>query len=590
MSSFLPVQKSDLKTRDWDSLDIIIISGDAYIDHPSFGAALIARCLEAHGFKVGIIPQPDWNKPNDFLKLGEPNLFWGVSAGNIDSMVNHYTAQRKRRSNDAYSPDGRSGMRPDRATIVYTNVIKQVSKNVPVVIGGIEASLRRIPHYDYWQNKVRNSILFDSKADMLVYGMAEKAVLEIAGRLKKRDKNNASCQDFCKDIPGTIIIADNYPNNGVVELPEFHKKFTKSEFKKMSELFYKYQANKTIVQKFTNRFLIHNPPAEPLTTKELDDLYALNFTKLPHTKYKKSPIPAYDQIKMSITSHRGCFGGCSFCAIGVHQTKKIRSRSINSIIKEIRNLSKHIEFKGTVTDIGGPSANMYQMYCELGKERECTRSSCIYPDFCIHLNTNQSKMKKMLHQAKTINSVKHVFVSSGIRYDLALLDEEYIHQLAKHHTSGILKVAPEHYDRKVLYLMNKPSFDVFEHFLNQYYQHCRKTGKKQYVLPYIIVGHPGCGIKETVDLAIYLKKNHIKVEQVQEFTPTPMTKSTLMYYLAEDLEGKAIHVPNSREVRLQKALVQWFMPDNKKLVSEALKKIGRKDLVSFFYPHKKMFD
>jgi uncharacterized radical SAM protein YgiQ len=591
MPNFLPVQKSDLLARGWDSLDIIIVSGDAYIDHPSFGAPLIARFLEAQGFKVGIIPQPDWNNADDFLKMGQPNLFWGVSAGNIDSMVNHYTAQRKPRSTDAYSPAADSGRRPDRATIVYTNAIKQISKNVPIVIGGIEASLRRIPHYDYWQNKVRNTILFDSKADILVYGMAERAIAKIASRLKENSGSKlANYHEIMKDIEGTVVISNNSPHEDVVELPEYHKKFSKADFKKMSDLFYKDQSQNTLCQKFNDRYLIHHPPAEPLTTKELDNLYDLNFTKLPHPMYKDKLIPAYEQIKMSITSHRGCFGGCSFCSIGMHQTKKIRSRSIDSIIDEIKKLTKHKEFKGTVTDIGGPSANMYQMYCKLRKEVECTRRSCLFPDICRYLNTDQTKLKKMMSKVSAIESVKHVFVSSGIRFDLALLDEEYIHLLAKYHTSGILKVAPEHYDKEVLHLMNKPSFEVFEHFVNRYYQYCRKSSKKQYVLPYIIVGHPGCGIRETVELAVYLKNNDIKVEQIQEFTPTPMTVSTLMYYVHEDMSGNKIHVPNGREVRLQKALIQWFKPKNKKLVLEALRKIRRMDLVSFFYPGKKRFD
>lgn len=588
MPNFLPVQKSDLLARGWDSLDIIIVSGDAYIDHPSFGAPLIARFLEAQGFKVGIIPQPDCNNADDFLKLGQPNLFWGVSAGNIDSMVNHYTAQRKPRSADAYSPAADSERRPDRATIVYTNAIKQISKNVPIVIGGIEVSLRRIPHYDYWQNKVRNSILFDSKADILVYGMAERAIAKIASRLKENIGSKISnYHEIMRDIEGTVVISNNPPHEDVVELPEYHKKFSKADFKKMSDLFYKYQSQYTLYQKFNDRYLIHHPPAEPLTTKELDNLYDLNFSKLPHPMYKDKPIPAYEQIKMSITSHRGCFGGCSFCSIGMHQTKKIRSRSIDSIIDEIKILTKHKEFKGTVTDIGGPSANMYQMYCKLHKEVECNRRSCLFPDICRYLNTDQTKLKKMMRKVSAIESVKHVFVSSGIRFDLALLDEEYIHLLAKYHTSGILKVAPEHYDKEVLNLMNKPSFEVFEHFVNRYYQYCRKSSKKQYVLPYIIVGHPGCGIRETVQLAVYLKNNDIKVEQIQEFTPTPMTVSTFMYYVQEDMSGNKIHVPNGREVRLQKALVQWFKPKNKKLVLEALRKIRRMDLVTFFYSGKK---
>ncbi|MCF7858589.1 MAG: YgiQ family radical SAM protein [Candidatus Cloacimonetes bacterium] len=575
MSNFLPVTKKDLEKRGWKQLDIIVVTGDAYVDHPSFGPAIIARTLEAEGYKVGIISQPDWKSDTDFKKLGRPELFFGVSSGNMDSMVNHYTARRKIRTNDAYSPGGKSGFRPNRATIVYTQKLRSIFKGTPVILGGIEASMRRIPHFDYWSNKLRNSIIFDSRADILVYGMGERTIKTIASRLKKGEEINTM-----HDIPGTVVMGDELEN--AVTLPEFTTEFSEQDFFNMHKIFRENFQDKVLIQKFEKKYLIHNPPAKPLTTQELDTVYNIKFTRKQHPDYNGKAIPAFEQIKNSITVHRGCFGGCSFCAIGSHQGKTIRSRSINSIIKEIENISSDKSFRGTISDIGGPSANMYGMNCRLEISETCKRTSCLYPVICPQLDTSHIEQKKLLKEIRASAKVKHAFISSGIRFDLALKDVDYIEIVAKYHTSGLLKLAPEHLSDEVLKLMHKPSFALYEQFHEIFSEYCQKLGKKQFIVPYIIVGHPGSNLKDTIQLAVYLKKQDIKLKQIQQFTPTPMTESTLMYYVESDLNGQNIYVPKGREVRLQKALVQWFVPQNKKLIFEALNKSGRKDLIGFF--------
>jgi len=580
MNNFLPTSQEELKRRGWKQLDIIIISGDAYVDHPSFGPAIIARSLEAAGYKVGIISQPNWKTDEDFKALGRPRLFFGISSGNMDSMINHYTAMRKIRSEDAYSPDGKSGLRPNRATIVYTQKVRTIFKDVPVIIGGVEASLRRIPHYDYWSDKLRNSILFDSRADIIVYGMGERTIIRIADEL-----NNGENIGELKNIPGTVVIGKNIQDT--IELPEYSSGMNKHDFVKMNKVFWHHSREKILVQKFSKSYLIHNPPAKPLTSKELDDLYDLDFTRKPHPKYKGHTIPAFTQIKDSITIHRGCFGGCNFCAIGLHQGKTIRSRSISSVINEVNTITKSKNFRGTISDIGGPSANMYGMSCKLGISEKCKRVSCLSPDICIHLDTSHEQQKKLLAEVRKQKKVKNAFVSSGIRFDLALKDIDYIKTVAKYHTSGLLKLAPEHISPQVLKYMNKPSIKLYERFHDIYKEFSHDEGKKQYIVPYIIVGHPGSNLNETIKLAIYLKKHGIKLKQVQQFTPTPMSQSTMMYYTGVDLDGNSVNVPKGREVRLQKALVQWFFPSNKKLVIEALKKAGRKDLIDFFLDNEK---
>ena len=575
MINFLPTSKKDMTQQGWKQLDIIIITGDAYVDHPAFGPILIARFLEAKGFKVGIISQPDCKTNSDFLELGRPSLFFGISAGNMDSMVNLYTAQKKLRSEDAYSLGGKTRLRPNRATIVYTQKVRTLFKDVPVVLGGIEASLRRIPHYDYWSNKLRNSILFDSKADILVYGMGEKPVLEIAERFAAGEQI-----DELDNIRGTVVISRN--NSAKVPLPEFSNAFSRQDFVKQHKIFENHFRNKVLSQKFINRFLIHNPPAHPLSQREMDDIYDLPFTREPHPMYRGKKIPAFLQIQNSVTSHRGCFGGCSFCAIGLHQGKTIQSRSRDSIIKELKDITRKEYFKGTISDIGGPTANMYDMSCKLNISETCQRNSCLFPSICPQLDISHKVQKKLLSSARGLQGIKYVFVSSGIRFDLALYDKKYIHQLAEHHVSGLLKLAPEHKSEKVLKLMCKPSFDLYERFHQYFGTYCKKIGKEQYIVPYLIAGHPGTTLNDTIELAIYLKKNNIKLKQIQEFTPTPMTVSTYMYYTGTDTKGNKINIPKGREMRLMKALLQWFEPDNKKLVIEALRKVQKQNLISFF--------
>ncbi len=575
MNNFLPTSQKDLKDKGWKQLDIIIITGDAYVDHPSFGPVIIARALEAEGYKVGMISQPDWQSEVDFKKLGRPRLFFGVSSGNMDSMINHYTALRKIRSEDAYSPGGKSGLRPNRAAIVYTQKVRSIFKDTPVILGGVEASMRRLVHYDYWSDKLRNSIIFDSRADILVYGMGERTISTIARRLN----NNEDIKEL-KHIPGTVVIGKEV--EGAVSLPEFSAELTNDNFLKMHKIFWENFRDKVLIQRFGKSFLIHNPPAKSLSTKELDKIYDLDFTRQPHPDYEGKKIPAFTQIKDSITAHRGCFGGCHFCAIGEHQGKTIRSRSIGSIIKEIKTIAADSNFKGTISDIGGPSANMYGMSCKLGISETCKITSCLFPEICPHLETSHQHQKKLLFEVRKLRHVKHSFISSGIRFDLALKDIDYIKTVAKYHTSGLLKLAPEHISPEVLHYMNKPSIKLYARFHDIFSDYCSDIGKKQFIVPYIIVGHPGSSLKETIKLATYLKKNGIKLKQIQQFTPTPMTQSTMMYYTGLDLNGKKISTPKGREIRLQKALVQWFVPQNKKLIIEALKNAGRRDLIDFF--------
>jgi len=542
---FLPVNQSDLKERDWDYLDIILISGDAYIDHPSFAAAIIGRTLEAAGFRVGIIPQPDWRNDSTFTVLGRPRLFFGITAGNMDSMVNHYTAQRKLRNDDAYSPDGISGKRPDRAIIIYTNIIKRLFKGVPIVIGGIESSLRRIAHYDFWQDKVRNSILADSKADILIYGMGERPVTELAILLQKGVPVSS-----IQNLPSTVVFSSTFPAKEDIILPEAEKCSAKETFYQMTRQFEDNYRTKNIFQKTAGRWLKHNPPAKPLTTKEMDSIYALPFAYQPHPIYAVHKIPAYEQIKDSITSHRGCYGGCNFCAIACHQGRNIQSRSETSLLKEAQ---KHT---GTITDVGGPTANMYASFCRLDFPDTCKRSSCLVPDICPNLQINHSVQLKILAKIGNLPRIKHLFIASGIRYDMAVNDDNYIEALATKYTGGRLKLAPEHSVSSVLRLMNKPQIEVFEKFCKKFYFYTNKAGLKSKIIPYLIIGHPGTTMEDAFELRNWLRKNKLKVEQVQEFTPTPMTISTCMYYTGLDYEtGKPIHIPKPSEIRRQKELI-----------------------------------
>lgn len=573
---FLPMSLKECRALGWDALDVILITGDAYIDHPSFGAAIIGRYLVANGYRVGIISQPNWRTNDDFLKLGRPLLFFGITSGNMDSMINHYTAQKKIRSDDAYSPDGKAGLRPDRATNVYTQKVKQLFKGVPVVLGGIEASLRRLPHYDYWSDKVKNSILLDSKADIILYGMSERGVLKVADYLAAGN----NIKDL-QDLPGSVVATSDF-QSGAELLPDAEDVLNdKMDFLEMNRQFMGKQIKKTFFQKSGLRFLRHNPPERPSSTEEMDAIYALPFSREPHPSYKGKTIPAFEQIKESITAHRGCFGGCHFCALHSHQGKYISSRSEESIISEIEKLLSKDYFKGIVSDIGGPSANMYKMEC---KDYDCERLSCLMPTICPKLPLDHKPYRNVLSKANRLRGVKNIFISSGIRTDLALKDRQFIKEVIKHYTGGRLKLAPEHNSPSVLKLMNKPTFDGYEEYVDLFVDYCEQNGIRHSITPYIIVGHPGTTLNDAIDLAVYLRKSETRLRQVQEFTPTPMTISSVMYHTGLDFyTKKKIYVPKGRDVRIQKALLQWFVPENKKYVVEALREAGRRELYTLFF-------
>ncbi len=542
--TYLPMTISELKARGWEHLDVILISGDAYIDHPSFGISIIGRYLEAAGFKVGIIAQPDWKKDEDFLALGTPRLFFGISSGNMDSMVNHYTAQRKLRHDDAYSPSGAPGKRPDRAVMIYTNIIKRLFKGTPVVLGGIEASLRRIAHYDYWQDKIRNSILADSKADLLVYGMGESPILQIAQDMAK----GIDFRDLT-DVPSTVCFASSIPNGATV-LPDASDCADKKTFHEMNKLFYQSFQSQTLYQRTGGRVIKHNPPGRPLSTPDMDRIYALPFARSPHPRYDGQKIPAWEQIKRSITSHRACYGGCNFCAIAAHQGRHIQSRSEASILAEARGIDT------VISDIGGPTANMYGSSCKLGFPDTCKRRSCLFPSICPNLREDHEAQLRLLDKASKVPGIKHVYIASGIRHDLALGHKRYISAIATRYTGGRLKLAPEHSSERVLKLMGKPSIKSFEAFSKEYFIEVHKAGLKRQIIPYIIIGHPGTTMDDAIALRDWLKKHKIRVEQVQEFTPTPMTISTCMYYTGMDFEtGEPIHIPTPSEIRKQKELI-----------------------------------
>ncbi len=550
--------------------DVILVTGDAYIDHPAFGAAIVGRWLESHGLRVGVIAQPDWRSDADFTHLGKPRLFFGVTAGNIDSVVANYTPTGKPRTDDAYSPGNRAGARPDRATIVYAQSLRRLFPRTPIVLGGIEASLRRLPHYDFQQQKVRNSVLFDSRADAIVYGMGERAVLEIAERLQHSEPLN--------DIPGTVcsVVQPNEPEPVVLPGPDD----ARDDLRALHLVFERHHLTRTLYMPFAGRWLRHNPPAAPLETHELDAVYALPFARAPHPDYAGQDIPAFTRIRDSITSHRGCFGGCRFCALGYHQGKHIRSRSEASILAEVNRLATAPAFRGTISDIGGPTANMYGMRCKRDIATTCPRPSCLQPDICPHLDASHKSLRHLLRQAAGHPAVQHLFVASGIRFDLALREPAYIDDIATRFTGGHLKLAPEHIAPRVLSAMGKPGAGLYEQFCARFKQASEKAGKQQYVLPYIMIGHPGETLTDTIELALWLHGHGIRVRQVQQFTPTPMSLSTCMYVTGRDFDtGAPLHVPRGRELSLMKALVQWFLPENRTKVRQALQQAGREDLI-----------
>ena len=573
--------------RSWTALDVLFISGDAYVDHPSFGVSLLARLLEAEGFRVGIIPQPDWRDLESFQIMGRPRLFAAISAGAMDSMVNHYTAAKKRRNNDAYSPGGRAGMRPNRAVIAYTSAIKGAFKGLPTVIGGIEASLRRLAHYDYWDNKVRRSVLVDSKADLLLYGMAESSLCSVAKHLA----NGEPIQSI-RDLRGTAYIADMPPRESIV-LPAYDvvcgdKQAYNQAFKIAADQSNPY-SGKSLAQDHQGRTVVVNPPAMPLGEKQLDRIYSLPFLKRPHPKYSET-IPAYEQIRFSITSHRGCCGGCAFCAIAHHQGKIIQSRSIQSITAEVDRLTRHPEFRGTVTDVGGPTANMYGMQCTSPEAlTKCRRHSCLHPEICPHLKTADDKAVDLLQKLRANPAVKHLFIASGVRFDLLNHQSNYFNALVKYHVGGLLKVAPESSSPRVTKIMRKPGPEKFQQFLHRFRQKTASLEKKQAVIPYFISAHPGATLNDMIDVALFLQQNNLRVEQVQEFTPTPGSLATCIFYTGIDpYTGEQVHVPRSaQERRLQKALLLWHLPENQKDVIKALVTCHREPVMERLKIHRR---
>ena len=577
---FLPINKEEALKRGWDELDVIFVSGDAYIDHPAFGVPLLARLLESHGFRVGIIPQPDWRSKEPFMALGRPRLFFAVSAGAMDSMVAHYTPARKLRNDDAYTPGNRHGARPNRATIIYTSRLREACKDVPVIIGGIEASLRRFAHYDFWEDKVRRSILFDAKANLLIYGMGERPLLELAERLRRGEAFAG-----ITDIRGTARIASSQPESAVI-IPSFEEVSADSSkyaaaFRVMSGEQNPLSAS-PVAQQHGARWLACNPPSLPLTERELDAVYALPFTKAPHHCYQE-PIPAYEQIKTSITTHRGCFGGCAFCAITHHQGKVIQSRSEQSILTEVGRLAEQAWFRGSVSDVGGPTANMYGTGCGNPQARSvCTRGSCLFPRPCRFLAVDDRRAAELLKRVRRLPGVKNVAVSSGVRYDLLEQQPGYLRELLAHHVGGLLKVAPEHLVDRVTAIMRKPGRKSFDRFLILFRSESARIGKNQYVVPYLISGHPGCTLDDMVELALALKKHGLKVEQIQDFTPTPGTLATCMYHTGLDpFTGRKVYVPRSdREKALQKSLLLSHIQEERRNVLSALKACGRESVAA----------
>ena len=594
LTDWLPTTKKEVELRGWDMLDVILFSGDAYVDHPSFGAAVIGRILEAEGLRVALIPQPNWRDDlRDFKKLGRPRLFFGVSAGCMDSMVNKYTANKRLRSDDAYTPDARPDMRPEYPSIVYTQILKQLYPDVPVLLGGIEASMRRLTHYDYWQDRVRPSILVDSKADLLIYGMGEKPIVELARRISRGES--------LADVPQTAYLADDIkPQAGDITLYSHEeclqdKRKEAANFRHIEEVSNKYEASR-ILQAVGRQIVVVNPPYPPMTTEELDRSFDLPYTRLPHPKYKGKRIPAYDMIKHSVNIHRGCFGGCAFCTISAHQGKFIVSRSKESVLREVKAVTEMPDFKGYLSDLGGPSANMYQMHgLDQTICRKCKRPSCIHPLICPNLNTNHRPLLDLYHAVDALPGIKKSFIGSGVRYDLLLHESrdpksnqsarEYTHELITRHVSGRLKVAPEHTSQRVLDMMRKPAFAQFEQFKRIFDKINREEGLRQQLIPYFISSHPGCHEEDMAELAVITKRLDFHLEQVQDFTPTPMTVSTEAWYTG--FHPYTLHpvfsAKTQREKLAQRQFFFWYKPEERQNIIRELKRIGRIDLIDKLY-------
>ena len=601
LTDFLPTTKKEVELRGWDELDVILFSGDAYVDHPSFGAAVIGRVLEAHGYRVAIVPQPDWHGDfRDFKKLGRPRLFFGISPGCMDSMVNKYTAARRLRSEDAYSPDGRHDCRPEYPTIVYSNILRQLFPDVPIVLGGIEASLRRLTHYDYWQDALRPCILCDAKADIISYGMGEKTVLRIAEELDKGRKINT-----LHELPQTVYLAQEKDILGGIKEDDIilhsheeclrNKRAEAENYRHIEEESNKIHACR-LLQKVGNKYVVVNAPYPPMTTKELDASFDLPYTRLPHPKYKNKRIPAFEMIRHSVNVHRGCFGGCAFCTISAHQGKFIASRSKESIMREVKQIVKQPDFKGYLSDVGGPSANMYGMSgnnkaaCE-----KCKRPSCIHPEVCPNLNTDHSKLLEIYHSIDALPQIKKGFIGSGVRYDLLLhksKDEaineaarRYTHELICNHVSGRLKVAPEHTSSHGLQLMRKPPFRQFEEFKRIFDNINKRDNLRQQIIPYFISSHPGCSAEDMAELAVKTKEMDFHLEQVQDFTPTPMTIATEMWYTGLDpyTLKPVFSAKTPREKAQQRQFFFWYKSEERNNIMRDLQRMGRMDLADKLY-------
>ncbi len=611
LTDWLPTTKKEMELRGWDRLDVILFSADAYVDHPSFGMAVISRILESLGLKVAIVPQPDWHGDwRDFKKLGRPRLFFGISPGAMDSMVNKYTANKRLRSEDAYSPNGRHDARPEYPTIVYTKILKELYPDTPVVIGGIEASLRRLTHYDYWQDKLKKSILLDSGADLLIYGMGEKTVTELVGKLADIDgdvnvrqfrsvvtkspvKQTVVAFGSKTEIPGGIADTDIVLHSHSLCLK--NKKCQAENFRHIEEESNKYDARR-IIQEAEGRWVVVQPPYQPLTQDELDQAFDLPYTRMPHPKYKGKTITAYEMIKHSVCLHRGCFGGCAFCTISAHQGKFITSRSKKSILKEVKQIIDMPDFKGYLSDLGGPSANMYAMH---GKNLElckkCKRPSCISPQICKNLNTDHGPLLDIYHSVDAIKGIKKSFIGSGVRYDLLLHktddettnenNKEYTRELICRHVSGRLKVAPEHTSDRVLELMRKPSFEQFFRFKRIFDEINDRENLNQQIIPYFISSHPGCTTEDMAELAAITKRLNFRLEQIQDFTPTPMTVSTETWYtgLHPYTLQPVFSAKTTREKLAQRQFFFWYKPEERNTIKQELKRLGRMDLINLLF-------
>ena len=606
---FLPMSRQEMDALGWDACDIVLVTGDAYVDHPSFGMAIIGRLLEAQGFRVGIISQPDWHPAEPFKALGRPRVFFGVTGGNMDSMVNRYTADRRIRSDDAYTPNGEGGKRPDRCTLVYAQRCREAFKDVPVVLGGIEASLRRIAHYDYWSDKVRRSVLADAKADILIYGNAERAVIEVAHRIaggeSPKDIQSVRGTALFRKVPEGFVElhtddldsadegAAREKGDVVIRLPSCEQvEQDKEAYARASRVLHR-ESNpgnaRPLVQRHGDRDLWLNPPPIPLTMAEMDSVYDLPYARAPHPSYGDAKIPAWDMIKFSVTIMRGCFGGCTFCSITEHEGRIIQSRSEESILQEIERIrDKTPGFTGVISDIGGPTANMYRMACKDPKvEAACRRPSCVFPEICPNLNTSHDDLIRLYRKVREVKGVKRVMVASGVRYDLAVESPAYIKELVTHHVGGYLKIAPEHTERGPLDKMMKPGIGTYDRFKEMFDAAAREAGKKYYLIPYFIAAHPGTSDEDMMNLALWLKRNRYRADQVQTFLPSPMATATAMYHTGfNPLRGvrrgaseKVEAIKGLKQRRLHKAFLRYHDPDNWPVLRDALRAMGRSDLI-----------